>query len=747
MITLENEGSNIILYGRKGKLLYAQKVEDFKPYFYYEDTNGKYTSISGKKLSKKVVLHPKVVRGIRDNYIHHEADIVYTNRYIIDRIDKLEKEQIRICYIDIELARTEKGYEHVSKANNPILMIGCYDSFDREKKQFCIGKTHKDEKQMLLDFITYIQKTNPDMFVAWSGDRFDFPYIVNRIKKLRINVNSLGRGGRCYTIELPASIRSFRTKIFGRICFDLMEAYKKINSNEGRESWSLDYISKYEGVGEKEKYKGELDDLHKNDIEKFIKYNDKDVELLVLLNEKLMLVDFFDEVRRLCYCRFEDVFMNTKMADCLCLKTVKGKYVLPSSHPHKRVKFEGAFVHDSEAKLHKNIAVMDMKSLYPSIMIGFNTSYETYLDKKEPGCISIDNKFNYKKEIGLIPSIVKPLLQKRNEVKAKMEGFDKESREYKSLWMQQIALKVIANSFYGVMGCPHFRLFKIDVAQTITYTAQKVIKEVHHWFELAGFKIIYGDTDSVFIEMGDKTIEDMTQLNKDINIYFRKYFLQYNINENIFKLEFEKIYKAVLFKRKADGTGAKKRYAGRIMWEDGEYVNKFSIVGFESKRSDSPQIGRDFLKRILEMICDETSKNEIDEYIEEFKNKIRSEFTPEQIGLPIGITKPLHKYKNQIHARAARLANEKHNAQIHGGDKVKYLYVKGADNVIAFKSDGWMWEGYEIDYDMMIRRIIDLKIGPLYDSLGWNYIFWEGHKKKKEKEVKFEDTLKQGELW
>ena len=489
MITIENKGSDVILFGRKDKNLYVHKVLDFEPYFYYEDEGGQYTSITGTPLSKKIVKNPKDVVKIRDKFKHYEADIIYTNRYIIDRIEKLEKEQIRICYIDIETQRTKTGYESPEKATNPILMIGCFDNFNREKKRFCLNKTHKDEKEMLEDFITYIRETDPDMLVAWNGDGFDFPFLINRIKRLKINVNELGRGGNVYTIKVKNNF--YHTHIFGRICFDLMAAYRKINSREGRESWALDYISKYEDVGQKIKHKGELDSLWEEDIDTFIEYNDKDVELLVLLNEKLMIVDFFDEVRRLCFCKFEDVFLNTKIADCLCLKKVKDKFVLPSTNPeNKRTKFSGGFVHESEPKLHKNIAVMDMKSLYPSVMIGFNTSYETYLDTELDNCINIDDKFFYKRELGLIPSIVKPLLKKRKEITNKMEELNKETREYKSLWMQQYALKVIANSFYGVMGCPYFRLFKAEVAQTITYTAQKIIKEVHKWFKEKGLRVV-----------------------------------------------------------------------------------------------------------------------------------------------------------------------------------------------------------------------------------------------------------------
>ena len=598
---------------------------------------------------------------------------------------------------------------------------------------------------MLERFIKYIKWTNPDILAAWNGDGFDFPLLINRIKKLGLNPDRLSRGGKTLAFKVGDKVI---TKCYGRVLFDLMHAYRKLYSNAGRESWALDYISKYEGLGGKEEYRGELDDLFKKGLDNFVAYNKRDVELLILLNEKLGIVDFFDEVRRLCCCQFVDVFMNSKIADCLCLRYAKEhNFVLPRAIAQPKESFQGGFVHNSEPKLHRNIGVMDMKSLYPSIMIGFNVSYETLLPTREDGCINMDDVYYFKRTPGIIPSIVKPILEKRKVVTNQMKGLDKESMEYKSMWQTQYALKVIANGFYDVLGFRMFRLYNNKVAGAVTYAARKIIKEVHKWFGEKGCKVVYGDTDSVFIEIGDKTIEEIKQLHNDINTYFSKYFLQFGISEdnNIFKIEFEKIYKTILFKRKMDGTGAKKKYAGRIIWEDDDKVDKFSVVGFESRRSDSPQVGRDLVKNVLKMICYEKPKQEIDKYVADFKQKVKTEFTPEQIGLPIGITKPLNQYANQIHARASRLANEKHNAQIQSGDKIKYIYVKGEDNVIAFKSDKWMWDGYEVDYDQMIRRIVDLKIGPLYDGLGWEYSYPELMKTKKKRGNEGNSIQKQ--LW
>jgi len=733
LITIENIGHSIILFGRdNNKQVTIKRDDSFRPYFYVPNKNGTIESIDGTAVSKIVVNHPRDVVDRRDKYSkHYEADIIYKNRYIIDKIDTIPKQPIRLCYVDIELLKTASGYESITKANNTISAICCYDSFTEKYIQFCLGVTHEDEAEMLQAFINYIAETDPDIIIGWNLDEFDAPYLINRMNKLYINPSKMARYGQ------RAFVSKWKTKIFGRVLFDLMKAYKKI-SQGGRESWSLDYISRYEGLGGKEEFRGELDELFKNDVKKYMAYNKRDVELLVLLNEKLQIIEFFNEIRRLSFCTFEDVFMNSKIADCLCLKHVHGKKVLPSvNRDNPEETFKGAFVHESEPKLHRNIAVMDMASLYPSIMIGFNISYDTYLPKKEVNCINVDNKFFFKKEKGIIPSIVQPLLERRKIVKNELQNHSPESREYKTLWMTQYSLKVIANSFYGVLGFRFFRLYKREVARSVTYIAEKIIREVINWFEQKGHKIIYGDTDSCFIRMDNKSIESFQKMNQEINQYFKRYFATYGVKDedNIFKLEFEKVFSTVFFKRKADGTGAKKKYVGRIIWDSGKKVDKFNVVGFESKRSDNPAAGRKFLQTVLKMIVYEKEKQEIDDYIKKFLYDVEHNIPIEEIAIPIGINKELESYANTIHARASRNANKLHNAQIKKGDKIKYVYVEHTNiDVIAFKE--YMHPNYKINYKKMKERLVHMKIKPIYNSLGWNYNLEDSEKRTLQEFIK-----------
>jgi len=259
MITIENVENKIYLFGRNDREAFIKKDSNFRPYFYYEDDSGEYKTIDGGRAKKIVLDKPKEVPIVREDYDHCEADIVYVNRYIIDKIEKIEKSEIRICYIDIEIKRTERGYESPQVARNPILAICCFDSFEREYWQVCLNKTHQDEKEMMKDFIKYVREKDPDMLIAWSGDNFDFPFIINRLRKLRLNPNKLSRlNGKAY-------VAKYGVRVFGRVLFDLMHGYRKMNPG-GRESWALDYISKYEKLGGKENIANIDDFLRKSQV-------------------------------------------------------------------------------------------------------------------------------------------------------------------------------------------------------------------------------------------------------------------------------------------------------------------------------------------------------------------------------------------------------------------------------------------------------------------------------------------------
>ncbi len=142
------------------------------------------------------------------------------------------------------------------------------------------------------------------------------------------------------------------------------------------------------------------------------------------------------------------------------------------------------------------------------------------------------------------------------------------------------------------------------------------------------------------------------------------------------------------------------------------------IKGFENRRSDSPQIIRDFQKDLFEKILLGVEREKIVSYINAFKDRFFC--LKEELGIPIGINS---SNKSSIHIKAAELSNERHGTRFKKGDKIKYIYVNKVpkefefNKVIAFQD--FIPEGYEIDYQRMWNRLAQKKIDILFKNLGW----------------------------
>lgn len=727
MITVEAQGNKIIVFSENGKY---EWITTFRPYFYIPDEKGTYISLFGKKLKKIVMEHPKEVGFEREKYHqHYEADILYDNRYIIDTYDEIPKQFIHKLYLDIETEVDESGFPNIELAKQKILSISTYSNETKKYYTFYITKQINEnpnhiyyhfnkEEEMLNSFLDFIKNKNPDMLIAWNLDKFDLPYIINRLKNLKLNTTQLCRLGRnIYETKFG------QIKLFGRICADLLLYYKHISQGQ-RESYSLEYISQYELKEGKEKYEGSIKDLPYNNPQKFIEYNIRDVELLILLDEKLHIIDYFDEIRRYAKCKFEDVIYNSKVVDCLFLSFCKGKFCLPSrNYATKKKRFKGAFVHEPPKGVFKNIAVFDLKSLYPSTILTCNLSPETITEEKT-NTISVVG-YNYIKPsqtLGIIPQMILKLLEERNKFKSLMNNYEQNSQEYKSYDLIQYAVKVLANSVYGVLGYSTFRLFDIRIAETITKFGQEIIKYTISISNEKNHKVIYGDTDSIFIETNNKSYNELLLLSKEISNSYKTFTNMFGIEKSYLELEFEKVYEAIFFKEKISGKKVKKRYAGILIYKNIPLKEpKLDITGFESKRSDTPEILREFQKNLFIKILKNPVKSEIKQFISDFKLKFYN--LKSELGIPCGLWKDINS-SNAVHLRASRISNERHGTKFQAGDKIKWLYVSICpsqfthENIIAFSTE--LYDGYSIDYDKMWNNLVEKKVNEIFHSLGWD---------------------------
>ncbi len=542
------------------------------------------------------------------------------------------------------------------------LVNGC---FRKEKHTIC---TYGDEAEMLKAFARYIAERDPDVLSGWNFTEFDMPYISQRMERLGLQSSQLAR----------LSGMTERNALRGRALFDLLTAYKKMHLSQ-KESYRLDAIALEEVGEQKVRYTGTISDLWKKQPALLVEYNFKDVELCVKINKKDNIIEFYREIARYVGCPLDKTLNSSSVVDIFVLRKAFGRYVLPSKGFVNAEEFEGATVFEPSRGVRQNVVVLDLKSLYPMAMMTINASMET----KDPnGELRAPNGIRFrKKPDGLTRTIISELLKERDEKKALRNTFEFGSPQYILYDMQQNVLKVIMNTYYGVSGYPRFRLFDREIGSAATSVGRAILEHTRTVIEQMDFKVIYGDTDSCMVQLSkdfskEQTIATAKTIEKRLNESYKDFAKnELNADVHFFSIKFEKIY-ARFFQ-----AGKKKRYAGSLVWKEGKDVEEVDIVGFEIRRSDTPQITKDVQQRVMEMILKGEGKEEIRKYLIEIVKKYRAgEYPLDMIGIPGGIGKDLNNYDiDDAHIRGAKYSNDNFRTEFGKGSKPKRVYIKSID--------------------------------------------------------------------
>jgi len=731
------------------------RVLGFEPYFYvptdslaappedeYDvvvdsretDSDGEsFESIRGEKLTKIIGRTPRDVGQIRDEFDHYEADILFPNRFLIDKginsgvevsERRLEDDSIqvphtevvptdvdgdlRVNIFDIEVD-DRRGFPE--DGEEPIVCLTSYDSFDDEYIAWLYEapegngeipdelpdydpyrdgmavevRSFGTEAAMLDAFVSYLETTNPDILTGWNFEDFDAPYFLDRLEVVDeqpdvdedLSIDRLSRVNEVWRSGWGGP------DIKGRVVFDLLYGYKRTQFTE-LDSYRLDAVGETELDVGKERYSGDIGDLWENDPTRLLEYNLRDVELCVEIDRKQNLIAFWDEVRKFVGCKIEDAPTPGDAVDQYVLHKAYGKFALPTKGKQESEDFEGGAVFDPITGVKQNVTVLDLKSLYPMCMVTINAGPETKVDEDFEGeTYRAPNGSRFRKEPdGIMREMVDELLTERENKKELRNEHDPDSSEYAIFDRQQAAVKVIMNSLYGVTGWDRFRLYDKEGAAAVTATGREVIDFTATAANELDYEIAYGDTDSVMLELGKEVpkqdaIEQSFEIEEYINGRYDDFAREeLNADNHRFQIEFEKLY------RRFFQAGRKKRYAGHIIWKEGKDVDDIDITGFEYKRSDIAPITKQVQKDVIETIV---TGDEIDddleavrEYlttvIEEFRNGERS---VEEIGIPGGIGKRLDAYETPTaQVRGAQYANCMLGTNFDRGSKPKRLYLE-----------------------------------------------------------------------
>ena len=552
----------------------------YRRYAYVKDGNGAHQSIHGERLKKLNFWKAD------DDLQLYESDVNEMTRFLIDEYGDSDEVSTghTIMTFDIEV-EMNSGLPDIETASNAITSIAGHDSVTNDYFVYVVNKGEKIDKTikgakvesfdteegLLSAFMTKWREINPTIVTGWNIDYFDVTYLYNRYKLLfgQQFANQLSPIGK-------VSYNKYRSRyiIGGVSCLDYLALYKCYNFTE-LPNYRLDTVASIELGRGKIEYEGNLDQLFRDDIEKFIEYNLVDVELVVDLDKKLQFIDLARAICHTGHVFYEDFLFSSKWLEGAILTFLRRSGRVAPNKPRRKPrnedgsdgegKFTGAYVKEPKPGLYKWVYDLDLTSLYPSIIMSINISPETKIGKlkgysaeqhmkgnletysivddsgnefpplpKEKFLNFIEkNKYSvaangvlYRTDkVGVIPEILSVWFDKRVEYKNLMKKYGKEGNDeqYKFYGKRQLVQKIMLNSLYGVLGLPSFRFYDVDNAEATTITGQTVIKTTElianqYYSKVIGKEDdynVYTDTDSVFYQAAPLVKSRNPELNED----------------------------------------------------------------------------------------------------------------------------------------------------------------------------------------------------------------------------------------
>ena len=564
--------------------------------------------------------------------------------------------------------------------------------------------TYADESSLLQGFFAWLDDYDPDVIIGWNVINFDCWYLQRVCNKYRMDL-CLGRGGgKVFWRELDDEGARRAITVPGRVVLDGIELLK--GATWRFESFALNAVAS-ELLGEAKLIQdsdrgGKITELFHHNPQQLADYNLQDCVLVWKIFERAGLLDFAVARSKLTGLPLDRIGGSVASFDFRYLPLLhRHGFVAPNGHWVDEIEHSpGGFVMESRPGIYQHVIVLDFKSLYPSIIrsfkidpMGMAIGLSQELDQADlvPGFKGawFDKKNN------LLPEIINELWLARDVAK-------QESNQPLSQ-----AIKIIMNSFYGVLGSAGCRFFDSRLASSITRRGHQILQETAAFIEQQGWPVIYGDTDSVFVWLNavnnnDEAIAVGEQLALQLNDWWQQRLLREYAIESYLEIEFETHYQKFLMPTiRGSEKGSKKRYAGVVSGAMPRLVFK----GLENVRTDWTRLAREFQQELYRRIFfDEPYRD----YIKSLVTDLLAGQYNDQLVYRKRLRRKLEDYQRNIppHVQAARKAVETVGVTLHRGDWVEYVItVNGPEPVLAQVS--------KIDY----QHIIDRQLAPVADGI------------------------------
>jgi DNA polymerase-2 len=571
----------------------------------------------------------------------------------------------------------------------------------------------KDEKELLTSLLDWIKQNDPDLIIGWNVINFDFDLLQKRYDLYKLKF-SIGRDGNSPYWRKNRNSEQKYIDISGRVILDGIDLLK--SATYSFPSFSLDNVANtLLGIGKKvDDVDNRLQEITENflhDKPALAAYNLEDCRLVWLIFEKTDLLKFAMLRSQLTGLEINRVGGSVAAFTNLYLpKLHRSGYIAPNmGDGDLDLISPGGYVMDSIPGLYDNVLVLDFKSLYPSIIRTFKIDpmglIEGLLElaqKEDEPIAGFDGAY-FSRDKHFLPNIIKSLWRERDIAK-----------KDKNAALSQ-AIKIIMNSFYGILGSTGCRFFDPRLAGSITKRSHALLKTTKQWIETQGYQVIYGDTDSIFVHVGiENTLEQSRALGKKlqdiINTKMDKMLVdEFNLVSDL-EIEFETHFSKFLMptirgqdiSKGQNNIGTKKRYAGVV-------DDKLVFKGLETVRSDWTDISKTFQQELYRLVF---SDSPVDEYLKTIVSEIKSGVHDTKLIYMKKIRRNLEDYVNTPpHIKAAQMANAKLvkeglKPKYRKGSKIEYVITtKGVQHIKAVTSS--------FDYDFYIDR----QIKPIADDI------------------------------
>jgi DNA polymerase I len=621
------------LYGKtQDGTTVAVKYTGFEPYFYYVEPESRELQAQiaemlhkddrvrrlepaellykgeKRKCQKVVATFPWLVPDIRKTIMPMTvvlaADIPFHFRFVYDMnigscVRVIGEEFVDKTYRTKIQVKAER-FEPI-KAFRPKLTVMSFDveTSLKEPKIFCIcavvkkgdggidgrhfpGDGPGGEKKMIEDFTKFIEESDPDVITGYNIDGFDIPQILQRARALRMPEPYWGR--------YPGPLSQYNNRFWwteGRIIIDAWWAVKRILKPKQE---TLNAVSKLLLGEEKHDVDPKkMDEEWGSDRERVMRYCEFDSILALRVLEKVAILQRSMDLATVSMLPLDDVVNGTtsQLVDSILIREADREHVavpMTMRTSEESETIEGGYVHEMTSGLFHWVMTLDFRSMYPSMIISKNICFTTLHPSgtivSPTGARFMDKSVRE----GLLPRILLRLMDERASTKKAMkEAQTPDEKDYYN--GLQEAIKILMNSFYGVLASSFYRFTDPKIGASITAFAREATKDLISKLEAEGLKVIYSDTDSVFFLSPHPNLEESVKLGQQIAERF---------SSGSVVLEFEKIMEPFF------SHGMKKRYVGKMVWPRQELI----VRGYEMRRTDSFDLQSELLTKVFEKVLD-----------------------------------------------------------------------------------------------------------------------------------------------